>query len=142
MEEIILKAKMGPPVSKLVHHHIVVTKELSSASLVETRKMRRINRKQIMNTTAAKRELIEAVRIAKKQTKREGKKTLKRIVDGIHINANKNLAPAIKADTLEKIHVLIEEIMGESVTADNEYTTTLRAGKIVALMRTLEVIKK
>ncbi len=137
-----MKAKMGPPVSKLVNHHVVVTKELTSASLVETYKKRKIVGKQSPSEYEAKRELIEAVRIARRQTKREGKKTLKRIVDGIHINANKNLAPAIKADTLEKIHVLIEEIMGESVTADNEYTTTLRAGKIVALMRTLEVIKK
>ena len=65
MEEIILKAKMGPPVSKLVNHHFVVTKEVSSASLVETLKNRRITGKQSLNTNMIKRELVAAVRHAR-----------------------------------------------------------------------------
>ena len=55
---------MGPPVSKLVGNHVVVSKALENASIVETHKSRRITGKQSLNATMVRRELIAAVQAA------------------------------------------------------------------------------
>ena len=141
MEEIILKAKMGPPVSKLVNHQVVVTKELSSASLVKTHRNRRISGKQNLNTYMIKRELVAAVRHARKQTKREGKLTMKKVVDGIVSNANTQ-GTYSKAPIVAKINAMIYDLMDEGSGNDSEIATAQRVGKIMALIKSVEVIKQ
>jgi len=67
MEEIILKAKMGPLVSKLVGNHTVVSKALEDASIVETHKNRRITGKQSLKAAMVRREVLAAVKAARKK---------------------------------------------------------------------------
>jgi len=78
MEEIILKAKMGPPVSKLVGNHVVVEKTLQNASIVETHKgqNRRITDKKPISHAMLERRIKAAVDDAKGKTKAQGQLTL------------------------------------------------------------------
>ena len=134
MEEIILKAKMGPPVSKLVNHHVVVTKALTSASLVETHKSRRITGKQSLNATMVKRELIAAVRHARKQTKREGKITMKKVVDGIVSNANA-LGANLKAKYIAQLRTIATELVETVYEPNDEEERVHRLNQIVNILR-------
>jgi hypothetical protein len=134
MEEIILKAKMGPPVSKLVNHHVVVTKELSSASLVETHKSRRITGKQSLNANTVKRELVAAVRHARKQTKREGKATMKKVVDGIVSLANTHGAN-LKAKYIAELRMIATELVESIYEPNEEAERVQRLNQIVNILR-------
>jgi hypothetical protein len=143
MEEIILHAKQGPPVSKLVGHHIVTTKALTSASIVETYKKppsRRITGKQKMSQYAAKRELMEAVRIAKKQTKREGKKTLRKVVNDLHIQANGHTV-AMKASLRAQINAAADKLMEQLDENGIEATQQQAMGKILGLLIANDIVK-
>ena len=135
MEEIILKAEMGPPVSKLVNNHVVVTKALSSASLVETHKSRRITGKQSLNATMVKRELVAAVRHARKQTKREGKATMKTAVDASASLANAHGA-TLKAKFIAQLKTIATELVESEYEPNDEAERIQRLNQIVNILRT------
>jgi uncharacterized protein YicC (UPF0701 family) len=143
MEEIILKAKAGPPVSKLVGNHVEVTKALENASIVETHKSRRITGKQSLNATMVRRELIATVKAAKNKTKREGKQLMKEAVDGLMEQAN-TMGKNLKADLHRQLKTLTSELVGlkydpEHERADRE-EQIVRLTQVVALLRTNGVI--
>jgi succinate dehydrogenase/fumarate reductase flavoprotein subunit len=117
MEEIVLSAKIGPPVTKIVGGDIVVEKALKGASLTERHKgaNRRIVGKQSLTNIVTEARIEGATRHAKSKTKKEAKEKLKNIVNGIHLNANQ-----MDATTKSKSKVEIDNLTGrlESVTQE------------------------
>ena len=109
MEEIILKAKAGPPVSRLVGNHVEVTKGLVDASIVETHKKRRITGKQSLNANMVRRELLAVVQAAKKKTKREGKQLMDETVVKLVTLANKQGAD-IKAKFIDELQSIAVDL--------------------------------
>jgi predicted secreted Zn-dependent protease len=91
MEQIILRAKIGQPVTKIVGRDVVIEKPLSAASLVERRigANRRLKGKQPLQAATVERRIRAAVAEAKGKTKAEGAAHLKLVVDGLISHANK-----------------------------------------------------
>jgi hypothetical protein len=90
MDQIILQAKVGPPVSRIVGGDIMVEKAIRG-SIIEKHKgaNRRLRGKQSMQASVAHRQLNAAVDKAKNRTKAEGEAILKRAVDGLEKQMNK-----------------------------------------------------
>ena len=135
MEEIILKAKAGPPVSRLVGNHVEVTKALENASIVETHKSRRITGKQSLNATMVRRELIATVKAAKNKTKREGKQLMDKAVAGLVILANKQ-AIDIKAKHHTQIRKIANDLLGVDYEPAGKQEQDAMLGKIMDILKT------
>jgi len=91
MEEIVLRAKIGPPVTKIVGRDVVIEKPLAAASLVERHlgANRRLKGKQPLQAATVERRIQAAVAEAKGKTKAEGAAHLKLVIDGLISHANK-----------------------------------------------------
>jgi hypothetical protein len=143
MEEIILKAKAGPPVSKLVGNHIEVTKTLENASIVETQKSRRITGKQSLNATIVRRRLNAAVKAGKDKTRAQGKQELKRVVDGLVDHAN-TMGVALKAGFKRQLLTLTNDLVELTIDPAHERADReeqiVRLNQVVGLLRTNGVI--
>jgi len=143
MEEIILKAKAGPPVSKLVGNHVEVTKGLVDATIVEKHKSRRITGKQSLKAAMVRRELIATVKAARDKTKREGKQLMKEAVDGLIEQANTH-GKNLKADFHRQLKTLTNELVESKYDPEHERADReeqiVRLNQVVALLRTNGVI--
>jgi hypothetical protein len=134
MDEIILKAKAGPPVSRLVGNHVEVTKGLVDASIVEKHANRRITGKQSLTAAMVRRELIATVKAAKKKTKKEGKKLMDEAVNGMAENANKHGA-TIKANHLKQLKKIAAELLGV------DYESSGTDGQTATLQRVMDILR-
>jgi uncharacterized protein YicC (UPF0701 family) len=138
MEEIILKAKAGPPVSRLVGNHVEVTKALENASIVEKHTKRRITGKQSLNATMVRRELLATVKAAKEKTKAEGKKLMKQAVDGLMEQANTH-GKNLKADFHRQMKTLTNELV--ELKYDPAHERADREEQIVRLNQVLALLR-
>ncbi len=136
MEEIILRAKAGPPKSKLVGNHIEVTKTLENASIVETHKSRRITGKQSLNATIVRRQLVAAVKAGKDKTRAKGREEMKRVADGLMDHSNAH-GIALNAGFSNQRKTLSIEVVALSV--DNRGTSASES-KVAQTIRLAQII--
>ena len=134
MEEIILKAKAGPPVSRLVGNHVEVTKGLVDATIVEKHTKRRITGKQSLNAAMVRRELIATVKAASKKTKRQGKHLVKEAVDGLMTLANKQ-GVDLKANFVRQLHTIASELAETNYGPANKEEQIARLKQVVDILR-------
>ena len=111
MEEIVLKAKIGPPVTRIVGGDIVVEKPLQGASLVERHAgaNRRITGKQSMAKAVTERRIGAATAATKSKTKGEAAEQLRLSVDGLVRQANE-MGEKLKKKNKEEVDNLTGHI--------------------------------
>jgi hypothetical protein len=127
MEEIVLKAKMGPPVTKIVGGDIVVEKSLQGASLLERHKgaNRRIRGKQGLANVVTEQRIREATEATKSKTKQEAAVHLRTSVDGLVRMANEMGEKLAKKNKGE-----VDDLTGHISNITRELKGTLKTAKM------------